>query len=192
MIMEEPDLFATLTNKATGEIVYLLTIPTEKQRSVIQLSDGNETHLKTGTQFEARDAAESAVRYLLQQGFQQQEPGLTFDTLRSTIAVALRLGYTHILDSSHAIQSRPPINFLGRTTLKDWSGATSVDDGSWEYALDYGKISARPKLQIELPSRVMTGAEFVAVMKPALEARKAAGGERSFALLRVRTEAATA
>jgi hypothetical protein len=184
MLPEEPDLYATLAKRSTGEIVYVLIIPGENQRTVIQISGGAETLLKAGAEFETREAADAAIRALIEQGFAKQEPGYIFDTLQSTLAVALRLGYTHILDSRHAIQSRPPINFLGKTALEDWTGATITDDGSWEYALDYGKINARPKLQVELPAKQMTGAEFVAAMKPALEKRKALGGEQSFPLSR--------
>jgi hypothetical protein len=183
MLPEEPDLYATLAKTTTSEIVYVLIIPGE-QRTVIQMSGGAETLLTAGTEFETREAAESTVRALILQGFAKQQPGYTFDTLQSTLAVALRLGYTHILDSRSPIESMPPINFLGKTKLKDWTGATGTDDGLWEYALDYGKISARPKLQAELPAKRMTGAEFVAALKPALEKRKALGGEQSFLLSR--------
>jgi hypothetical protein len=184
MLPEEPDLYATLAKGSTGEIVYVLIIPGENQRTVAQISGGAETPLKAGTEFETREAADAAVRTLIHKGFAKQEPGCTFDALQSTLAVALRLGYTHILDSRHDIHSRPPINFLGKTTLKDWTGVTTTVDGSWEYALDYGKISARPKQRVELPSKRMSGAEFVAAMKPALEKRKALGGEQSFPLSR--------
>jgi hypothetical protein len=184
MLPEEPDLYATLAKATTGDIVYVLIIPGENQRTVIQASEGTETLLKAGTEFETREAAEAAVRTLIQDGFSKQQPGYTFDTLQSTLAVALRLGYTHILDSRHPIQSMPLVNFLGKTTLKEWTGATTTDDGSWEYALDYGKISARPKLQAELPAKPMTGAEFVAAMKPALQKQKSLGGVQSFPLSR--------
>jgi hypothetical protein len=179
MFDQEPDLYATLT-QSTGEIVYLLIIPDANKRTLILMSTGVESQSTTGTEFETRQLAEESVIELVKNGFQRQAQGMTFDTLQSTKAVALRLGYRFINDPG----SRTALNFLGRTSLADWPGAPGVDDPSWEYALDYAKINARPKLQAQLLQKKMSGKEFAAAMAPAIQKQKATGGEQSFTLTR--------
>jgi hypothetical protein len=145
------------------------------------MSEGTESPLKTGSDFETREAAQNAVRNLVDNGFKKQENGVTFDNLQSIRALALRLGYTHILDKRDALT---PANFLGRTPLKDWTGVSGLNDAVWEYAIDYGKISARPKLRVQMPDRKMSGREFVAALKPALDQQKSLGGEQTFPITR--------
>lgn len=179
MLDEGPDLFATLVKKLTGEIVYLLVIPTENQTILIQMSAGVEKQLKVGAEFEIREFADITVRDLLKNGLEKQEEGFTFDTLHSTRTVALRLGYRFINDPKHF---QTHTNFLGKTSLTEWPGATGADDPSWEYALSYAKITGRPKLQFRVPEKKMSTQEFFSALRPAIEKQRAMGGEQSFSL----------
>jgi hypothetical protein len=181
MLDEDPDLFATLMNESTGEIVYLLAIPTENQAILIQMSAGVEKQLKAGAEFEIREFADTTVQDLLQNGWKEQEEGFTFDTLHSTRAVALRLGYRFINDQKHF---QTHTNFFGRTSLAEWPGATGADDSSWEYALSHAKITGRPKLQFRVPEKKMNAQEFFSALRPAIEKQRAMGGEQSFSLAR--------
>src|ERR1700722_17368643 len=96
MLPDEPDLYSTLVNDSSGEIVYLLFIPDGRQTTVLQLSNGEEKLLKIGTEYDTRIEIECAERDLIRNGYKKRDPGFTFDNLSSTIILATHLGYRFV------------------------------------------------------------------------------------------------
>jgi hypothetical protein len=178
IIWDEPDLYATLVNDSTGEIVYLLFIPYGRQRTVVQMSNAEERLLKIGSEYDTRIEIESAERDLIRNGYKKRDPGFTFDTLNSTITLATRLGYRFV---NLPTEAAPP--GFRKTPLADWHAVHGDGGENWEYAYDFPKIVARPKLRPNFPAGgKMSGAQFVGSMQAALRDQRAVGQEQSFQL----------
>jgi hypothetical protein len=150
MSTQQPHLHATLT--AGKEVRHLLIdfVDGSRVTNLIQLSAGSETHLATGTEYEIGQKAEEFVRLWTAEGFKRHSPNdtqdLVYEPLERTVALAKRMGFISLYDSNG-----PRSNFAGVVPLEEWRGVTPKLAGSYDYALGWLKIHARPLLPANHP-----------------------------------------
>lgn len=118
------------------------------ETNLVRLSDGLETPIATGTQYEMQQKADALVQlWITNEGFKlppNDKP--VFEPLERTVALAMRMGFTIVWDPRFRKLDRPPLNPTGAVPLATWPGLTPENGGGYEYAFDQMRLHARPTL----------------------------------------------
>jgi len=143
-------LHATLVKAPGNEVRHLLIYPVDGAREMrlVQLSDGVETPIGTGTQYEMREKASAlASLWITSEGFKRPKEEFAWEPLERTAVLAMRMGLTTVYDPSYA-KIDPPrsYNLTGEVPLSTWPGMTPRNGGGYLYALDQTTLRARPTL----------------------------------------------
>lgn len=145
MNTHNPRLEASLVRTAHKEVRHLVIdyVDGARETKLVQLSDGVETPIATGTEYEMRQNAEALVRrWVTDEGFKRQSPA--FESLAGVVALATKLGFTTVYDAS--VQGLP--NLTGEVPLGSWPGMTPKNGGGYVYALDHSYLLAQPTLPV--------------------------------------------
>jgi hypothetical protein len=147
MHRERPWLYATLTKGKEVRHLLILFLNGSAATELVQLSDGFDSSIATGTEYEMKEKADSIVQlWVTQDNFARPREGFAFESLARTIALAMKMGYTTVYDRSYAKMDRPPFNLTGAVSLSTWPGMSPKNGGGYEYALDQMRLHARPTL----------------------------------------------
>jgi hypothetical protein len=150
MSTEKPILHATLTNAPGTEVRHLLIyfVNGARETRLVQLSNGLETPIATGTQYEMSQKADAVARlWITNEGFKRPKENFVFEPLERTVALAMKMGFTIVYDPSYA-KIDPPrsFNLTGAVPLNSWPGMTPKNGGGYVYAFDQMRLYARPTL----------------------------------------------
>ena len=145
-----PWLYLTLRNNVKHEVRHLLIIfiNGSSETQLIQLTNGVESLLLTGTEYETKLLADTLTQAWIEDEEFEHLPkkGFAFEPLRETVALATRLGYTTVYDSRLKSTTWPKPNFTGEVPLSSWPGLTAKNGGRYLYAVDQMRLHARPSL----------------------------------------------
>jgi hypothetical protein len=148
----KPILYATVSKDSESEIRHLLIYLLDGARvtRLVELADGVEREIATGTQFEMTQKADALVQeWVTDHGFKYRPTAdPAFEPLDRTISLAKKMGYTIIYDprSQNFNPTGGRLNLTGAVPLTEWKGMTPKGGGGYVYALDGMKILARPTL----------------------------------------------
>ncbi len=148
---------------------------------LVQLADGVETAVSTGTQYEVGQDATVAMEEWRREGFTyRKDSDPPFEPFRPTLALLTRMGYTKIFDS----ECKKGLNLLGEVPLTRWQGRTDKLGNDYEYGYTTMKLHARPRVTAEhgVNMRPATNEEFVATIGRSLDIRKSLGPDAEFIL----------
>jgi hypothetical protein len=102
MHTNKPRLYATLTNAAEKSVRHLLVffVDGSRETQLIQICDGVESLVLTGTEFETRQKADALIQqWVTQENFIRPRDGFAFEPLERTISLAKRMGFKIVYDS---------------------------------------------------------------------------------------------
>lgn len=150
MRTENPIRHATLEKAPGNEVRHLLIdlVDGAHETNLVQLSDGFETPIATGTLHEMRQKADALVQlWISNEGFKRPKQKFSFEPLERAVALAMKMGFTRLYDSEHE-KFDPPrsFNLTGAVPLGTWPGMTPKNGGGYLYALDQTILRARPTL----------------------------------------------
>ena len=169
MYTDKPRLYATLANAPVKSVRHLLILFVDGSREtqLVQICDGVETIILTGTEYEARQKADSLIEgWVTQEGFARPREGYAFEPLGRTISLARKMGFTVVYDERFKNIKWPNPNFTGAAALSSWPGMSPKNGGGYLYALDQMRLHARPTLPLSyVPVEAPTeGREFAAFL----------------------------
>jgi len=149
MHTNKPRLYATLTNAAEKSVRHLLVffVDGSRETQLIQICDGVESLVLTGTEFETRQKADALIQqWVTQENFIRPRDGFAFEPLERTISLAKRMGFKIVYDERFKSMTLPNPNLTGAAALSAWPGMTPSNGGGYLYALDQMRLHARPTL----------------------------------------------
>jgi hypothetical protein len=149
MHTNKPRLYATLTNAAEKSVRHLLVffVDGSRETQLIQICDGVESLVLTGTEFETRQKADALIQqWVTQENFIRPRDGFAFEPLERTISLAKRMGFKIVYDERFKSMTWPNPNLTGAAALSAWPGMTPSNGGGYLYALDQMRLHARPTL----------------------------------------------
>jgi hypothetical protein len=149
MHTDKPQLYATLTNAAEKSVRHLLVffVDGSRETQLIQICDGVESLVLTGTEFETRQKADALIQqWVTQENFIRPRDGFAFEPLERTISLAKRMGFKIVYDERFKSMTWPNPNLTGAAALSAWPGMTPSNGGGYLYALDQMRLHARPTL----------------------------------------------
>lgn len=147
MDRQKPRLYATLTDSHEKQVRHLIVFFLDGSRvtKLVQIIDGVETPILTGTEFETREKADSLlVEWSSQEGFRAPRRGYALEPLERTIALAQKMGFSTLYDPRARNPKWPNPNFTGEVPLSSWPGKTPKNGGGFAYGFDELKIYAQP------------------------------------------------
>jgi hypothetical protein len=148
----KPILYATVSRDSETKVRHLLIYLLDGARvtKLVELANGIEREIGTGTQFEMTQRADALVQdWVARDGFEHRPPDdPVFESLERTISLAEKMGYTTVYDprSQNPNPTGGRLNLTGAIPLAQWRGMTPKGGGGYLYALDGMKILARPTL----------------------------------------------
>ena len=153
---------------------------------LVQMSDGVESSIATGTEYEMKQRAEAmAQMWIKDEKFTRlASDKFEFESLDRTISLAMKMGFTIVYDQRFKKMEWPNPNFTGAMPLSSWPGMAAQNGGSYEYALDQMTLHARPTLPPSPEPLVAPtgGQEFAAFMLKHMAALKNVGPFADFIL----------
>lgn len=167
MTREKPRLYATLENAQEVRHLLIFFVNGSSETKLIQIINGVETLVLTGTEFEAKQKADSLAKLWVTEGkFVRPREGYAYEPLERTIALAKMMGFTIVYDPRFKKVDRPPLNFTGAVSFSSWPGMTAKNGGRYVYALDQMRLYARPTLPSSSEPLIAPsdGKEFAAFM----------------------------
>jgi hypothetical protein len=187
MTTGKPNLYASFT-KADNDARYLIIESLDGPRvtNLSQMSNGIETHIGTGTEYEMRTKADDLIKsWTKDEGFHWlSDKELAWEPLAKTVALARRMGFIALYDGRFKQMNRLPLNPLGIVALDEWPGMTPKNGGGYEYALGLITLHARPTPP---PNSLPTvapigGKEFAEFVLKHIELRNSVGPTVEFIL----------
>ncbi len=187
MTTGKPNLYASFT-KAENHARYLIIESLDGSRvtNLSQMSNGIETHIGTGTEYEMRTKADDLIKsWTKDEGFHWlSDKELAWEPLAKALTLARRMGFIAVYDGRFKQMNRLPLNPLGIVSLDEWPGMTPKNGGGYEYALGLLTLHARPtpppnSLPIVAPTG---GKEFAEFMLKHIELRNSVGPTVEFIL----------
>jgi hypothetical protein len=149
MHTNKPRLYATLTNAAEKSVRHLLVffVDGSRETQLVQICDGMETLVLTGTEFETREKANALIQqWVTQENFTRPHDGYAFEPLERTISLARRMGFKVVYDARFKNMTWPNPNLTGAAALSSWPGMAPENGGGYLYALDQMRLHAQPTL----------------------------------------------
>jgi hypothetical protein len=116
-----------------------------RETKLIQMSNGSDTILDTGTEYDMTQKADALARdWKINEGFTTPKQNeYVFEPLQRTIALAMRLGFTILFDQRGKLPVTVPLN--------TWPGLTAKNSGIYVYAFNQEQILAWPTLPLDHP-----------------------------------------
>ena len=157
-----------------------------RETKLVQLSNGVETYIGTGTEYEMGQKADELVRlWVTNEGFRHPRKNeFAFEPLGPAKALAMKMGFTFLYDPRYRKMDRPPFNVTGAAPLSTWPGMTPKNGGGYVYAFDLMTLYARPTLPPHHEPLVAPsgGQEFAAFALKAIAILKTVGPHAEFIL----------
>jgi len=167
MTREKPLLYATLANAQETRHLLIFFENGSSETNLIQITNGVETLVFTGTEYEAKQKADALVQlWKTEENFIRSREGYAYEPLERTIALAKKMGFTIVYDPRFKKVDRPPLNLTGAVSLSSWLGMMAKNGGGYAYALDQMRLYARPTLPPSSEPLIAPsdGREFAAFM----------------------------
>lgn len=110
-----------------------------------KLVSGVPSEIATGTQYEMGQKADALMQEWAGEGFRyQREREPVYEDLKSTVALAMLMGYKVVFDPERVDVRR--MNLTGAVPLAQWSGKSGKNGGGYQYAFTGMTILAGPTL----------------------------------------------
>jgi hypothetical protein len=135
------------TRNSPHQVRHLIIVPVDGSRVTIlmQLISGTETEIATGTEYEMGQKADTVMQEWAKEGFRyQREREPAYEDLKSTVTLAMLMGYEVVFDPAYADMRR--LNPMGRIPLPQWPGRSGKNGGGYQYAFTGTTILASPTL----------------------------------------------
>jgi hypothetical protein len=141
----------------------------------MQLISGAQTEIATGTEYEMGQKADEVMQKWAGEGFRyQREREPVYEDLKSTVALAMLMGYKVVYDPTYVDMRR--MNLTGAVPLAKWPGRSGKNGGGYQYAFTGTTLLASPTLP---PGHGINMApsteEFIQTMRQATELQKTVG-----------------
>ena len=162
---------------ALHEVRHLLIHPIkgESGRVLPKLISGVQGEIGTGKLYEMEQKADAVMQEWAKEGFRyQREREPAYEDLKSTVTLAMLMGYDVVYDPSYVDMRR--MNLTGAVPLAQWPGRAGKNGGGYQYAFTGTTILASPTLP---PGHGINMApsteEFLQTMRQAIELQKTVG-----------------
>jgi hypothetical protein len=110
-----------------------------------KLISGVQSEIGTGTQYETGQKADAVMQKWAGEGFRyQREREPAYEDLKSTVTLAMLMGYKVVYDPEHRDLRRE--NLTGAVPLAEWPGRAGKNGGGYQYAFTGMTILASPTL----------------------------------------------
>ena len=134
-------LLYSLLSRDEGCVSHLLLDSSTRPAALIEMRDGVERTIATGTE---HDMHEKAVEHVVTGKFQVRKDGYApfYEPLKNAVALAVACGHKSVY-----VQRRTGgITLPSEYPLSQWRGLTGTNGAPYEYGFDGTSIHARPKL----------------------------------------------
>lgn len=175
-----PTLHTMVKDARSGsphEVRHLLIHPVEEPNDKVltKLIAGVQSEIATGKLYEMEQRADAVMQEWAREGFRyQREREPAYEELKSTVTLAMIMGYKVIYDPTYVDVRR--MNLTGAVPLSQWPGRAGRNGGSYQYAFTGTTILASPTLP---PGHGINMApsteEFVQTMRQAIALQKTVG-----------------